>query len=118
MIEILNQTSGNVIATIAREKLTETDYNKLLPLLNNIIKQHKKIRWYFEMENFDGWKMKALWEDVKFDVRHLNDFSKIAMVGEKKWEKVMTDLMKPFTSAEVKYFDSSQKPEAMQWIKN
>lgn len=118
MIQILEQTPDNIIATKATGKLTEADYNKLLPLLNNKIEQYRKIRWYFEMENFDGWELKAVWEDVKFDTKHANDFDKVAMVGEKKWEEWMTDLMKPFTSAEVKYFDSSQKEEAMQWIKN
>lgn len=117
MIQILEQTSGNVIATRATQKLTEADYDKLLPLLNNMLRQHEKIRWYFEMEKFDGWELKAFWEDVKFDASHANDFDKVAMVGEKKWEEWMTNLMKPFTSAEVKYFDISQKDEALQWIR-
>jgi len=118
MIQILGQTSGKLIATKATEKLTEADYNKLLPILNNILKQHSKFRWYFEMENFDGWELKAFWEDVKFDARHANEFEKVAMVGEKIWEKWMADLMTLFASAEVRYFDISQKEEAMQWIKN
>lgn len=118
MIQILEQTEAKVIATKATEKLTEEDYDKLLPLLNNMLRQHEKIRWYFEMENFDGWELKAFWEDLKFDASHANDFDKVAMVGEKKWEEGMTDLMKPFTSAEVKYFDISKKDEALQWIKN
>jgi hypothetical protein len=118
MIQILEQTEGKVIATKATEKLTEADYHKLLPLLNNTVAQYKKIRWYFEMEDFEGWELKAFWEDVKFDAKHANDFEKVAMVGEKKWEEWMTDLMKPFTSAEIKYFDELQKGEAMEWIKS
>lgn len=118
MIQILGQTSGNIIATKATEKLTEADYNKLLPILNNMLKQHSKFRWYFEMENFDGWELKAFWEDIKFDAKHANDFEKVAMVGENQWQEWMTDLMKPLTSAEVRYFDLSQKEEAAQWIKN
>ena len=118
MVKILEQTAGNLIATRATGKLTAADYGKLLPILNNLLAQHKKIRWYFEMENFDGWEPKAFWEDVKFDARHANDFEKVAMVGDKKWEKWMTILMKPFTSAEVKYFDRALKEEAIQWIKD
>ena len=118
MIQILGQTSGNIIATKATEKLTEADYNKLIPILNNMLKQYSKFRWYFEMENFDGWELKAFWEDVKFDAKHASDFEKVAMVGENQWQEWMTDLMKPLTSAEVRYFDLSQKEEAVQWIKN
>lgn len=106
------------MATKATNKLIQTDYDKLLPLLKDKLRQHDKIRWYFEMEDFDGWELKAFWEDVKFDVKHANDFDKVAMVGEKKWEEWMTDLMKPFTSAEVRYFDISQGEEAITWIKS
>ena len=118
MLQILEQSEGNVIATKATGKLTKTDYDKLLPVLHERLRQYKKLRWYFEMENFEGWELKAFWEDVKFDAQHANDFEKIAMVGEKKWQEWMTDLMKPFTSAEIKYFDLSQTHEAMRWIKS
>ena len=117
MLQILGQTEGNLIATRATENLTEADYDKLLPLLNNIVEKYKKIRWYFEMEGFEGWTPKAFWKDLKFDVQHANDFEKVAMIGDKKWEKWMTDLMKPFTSAEVKFFDLEEKEIAKRWIK-
>ena len=118
MIQILKEAEGNLITTRAIGKLVEQDYNKLLPLLNQRVEKFEKLRWYFEMEDFEGWTFEAFWKDVKFDSKHLNDFEKIAMVGDKKWEKIMTDLMKPFTSAEVAYFDITQKDEALKWIKN
>ena len=83
MIQILEQTENNVIATQATEKLTTTNYEKILPILNNRLKHYDKIRWYFEMKDFRGWELKAFWEDVKFDAKHANDFEKIAMVGDK-----------------------------------
>ena len=116
MLQILEQTEGNLIATRATVNLTEADYDKILPLLNNIVEKHQKIRWYFEMEDFEGWKPKAFWEDLKFDVQHANDFEKVAMVGDKKWEEWMTGLMKPFTSAEVKFFEINHRTKAQKWI--
>lgn len=116
MIQILEQTEGNIIATKATAKLTQRDYEKILPVLNDKLNKYPKIRWYFEMEDFEGWELKAFWEDVKFDAKHAADFDKVAMVGEKKWEEWMADLMKPFTAAEVKYFDAVQREEAIKWI--
>ncbi len=116
MLQLLDFTQKNIIATKATGKLTEMDYGKLLPVLFNKMKDYGKVRWYFEMENFDGWELKALWEDVKFDIKHANDFEKIAMVGEKKWQEWMADAMKIFTSAEIKYFDLIEKEEAKKWI--
>ncbi len=118
MIEILKESEGNTIATRASGKLTKTDYDQLLPLLYERLKQYEKLRWYFEMENFEGWELTAFWEDVKFDIKHAGDFEKVAMVGGKQWEKWMTDLMKPFTAVEIKYFDLDQREDALIWIKS
>lgn len=70
------------------------------------------------MEDFKGWELKAFWEDAKFDMQHANDFEKIAMVGEKKWQQWLTEVMKPFTKAEIKFFESADSSEALQWIKS
>lgn len=117
MLQILGQTEENVIATKAIKKLTKSDYSTLLPILVSRLQTYKKIRWYFEMEDFQGWELKAFWQDVKFDMRHANDFEKIAMVGEKKWQEWMTDFMKPFTVAEIKFFEMKERDTALEWIK-
>lgn len=117
MLQILGQTQDNIIATKAMGKLTKSDYASLLPVLINRLQTYKKIRWYFEMENFQGWELKALWQDVKFDVQHANDFERIAMVGEKKWQEWITDLMKPFTNAEIAFFELKDRDIALEWIK-
>lgn len=59
MLQILEQTQGNVIATRALGKLTASDYAILLPVLKNRLQSYQKIRWYFEMEEFKGWESKA-----------------------------------------------------------
>ena len=50
------------------------------------------------------------------DMSHADDYEKIAMVGDKKWQDWITQFMKPFTNAEIRYFDSEQKEEAKEWI--
>lgn len=116
-MQILQQTAGIVIVTKATGTLTGVDYAKLLPLFVERFRRYGKIRWYFEMENFKGWDAKALQEDIKFDVQHAGGFEKIAIVGESVWQEKLTDLMKPFTKAEVKFFELTQRDEALSWIK-
>jgi len=115
MIEI-KKTQGNIIYTKSTGTLTKNDYDKLLPVLNTLLEKHVKIRWYFEMENFTGWEPAALWEDLQFDIKHANDFEKIAMVGEREWQSMITQIMKPFSSAEIKYYDRQNQREAIRWI--
>lgn len=90
--------------------------DKLLPILQEKIQHFQKARWYYHMKDFYGWKIAAFLKDIKFDLKHANDFEKVAMVGEKKWQDLMTQAMKPFTLAEIKYFNLEDEQEAKDWI--
>lgn len=110
------KVEGNTVYTVATEKLDDADYRQMLPVLERVIGQYKSLRWYFEMNDFEGWTLSAMWKDLKFDTAHADDFQRIAMVGEKKWHKWMTQLMKPFTTAEIRYFDLAERELAKAWI--
>lgn len=96
--------------------LSKEDYERFTPLLEKEIKDEGKIRILFEMKDFHGWDAGALWEDIKFDFRHFSDIERVAIVGDKKWEEWMATFCKPFTSAEIHYYDQSRIDEARNWI--
>jgi len=116
MLQILELTKNNLIATKATGNLTETDIEKIHPLVHAILDRGMKVRWYLEMDHFDGWDIQAFWEDLNMGTVHANDFERIAMVGEKKWQDWISLLMVPFTSAEIRYFDLADKEKAKGWI--
>lgn len=118
MLQILAETTGNLVAVKATDTLTGADYDELIPILDETLKKFDKLNLYFEMEHFSGWNLKSFWQDAKFDAQHASDFEAIAMVGDKKWQDWMTSFMKPFTSAEVKYFDLVDKTKAIAWAKS
>jgi hypothetical protein len=68
------------------------------------------------MSDFRGWDAGALWEDIKFDVKHFSDIERIAFVGDKKWQKGMSAFCRPFTTAKIKYFDKDDAEQAWTWI--
>ena len=68
------------------------------------------------MADFHGWEGLALWDDIKLDVKHFRDIARIAMVGETKWEKAMSAFCKPFTTAEIRYFDRAAINQAQAWL--
>jgi hypothetical protein len=70
------------------------------------------------MSQFHGWEAKALWEEIKLDVKHLKDVERVAAAGEKNWQKWLTNFTKPFTSAEVRYFDLTDLAQARTWIED
>lgn len=118
MLQVLDFTYSNVIATKAVGKLREEDMESVHSLIHRITDSGQKVRWYFEMEHFTGWDAEGLWEDLKVDPKHASDYERIAMVGDKKWQKWMTRLMKPFTAADIRYFDLSEREKARIWIRS
>jgi len=69
-----------------------------------------------QFHDFQGWSAHALWDDIKFSTTHCTDIKKIALVGEKTWEKYMALVCKPFTMAKVKYFDVAELEAAKTWL--
>src|SRR5579863_8238691 len=98
-IQLNEKNTTKVLAVRVSGKLTKEDYERFVPEFERLVKEHGKIRVLFEMTDFHGWEAGALWQDIKFDVKHFTDIERLAMVGDKKWEKGMSVFCKPFTTA-------------------
>ncbi|QDT33444.1 SpoIIAA family protein [Thalassoglobus polymorphus] len=116
MIEQLNSTSDKTIGFKLSGKLHDEDYKTFVPLVDAAIAEHGKARLLAQFHDFQGWDAKALWDDIKFSTTHCTKIEKIALVGEKSWEKSMATVCKPFTMAKVQYFDASQLEDAWKWL--
>jgi len=110
-------TDGKILEVQVTGKLTKEAYHEFVPLVENMVREHGKVRILFVMHGFHGWEAGALWEDIKFDLKHFKDIERLAIVGESKWEKGMSLFCKPFTTAKIQYFDVAQVDEARGWIR-
>ncbi|MFI4876804.1 MAG: STAS/SEC14 domain-containing protein [Blastopirellula sp. JB062] len=97
-------------------KLTVDDYHEFVPIMEKQIEASGKLRLLVVLHDFHGWQLSAIWEDTKFGVKHYRDIERLAVVGESKWEQGMASFCKPFTAAEIQYFDQAKIEEARQWI--
>jgi len=117
MFEILERSSGNVIGVRVSGKLLHEDYKQFVPKLEAIIKEHGSLRCVCELEDFHGIEFHALWDEMKFDVKHCRDIERCAIVGAKRWQEWMAKLGKLiFWSAEMKFFDASESDKAWEWV--
>jgi hypothetical protein len=115
-IEFHEQAAGRILIVNVSGKLSKSDYEQFVPETERLIKQYGKIRVLFEMHDFHGWDLAALWEDTKFAMHHFADIERLGVVGETAWEHGMATFCKPFTGATVRYFDRSQTGDAANWI--
>jgi hypothetical protein len=107
---------GRVIEVELTGKLTREDYEAFLPEVEQRLKEYGKVRVLMRMHDFHGWRLAALWQDIKFDMHHFRQFEKIAMVGEKRWQEWMSTICVPFTTGEVRFFHSDQLEAAREWV--
>jgi hypothetical protein len=97
-------------------KLHDDDYEMFMPVIEAAIKEHGTMRVIAKLEDFHGWDLPGLWEDVKFTTGHYSDIERIAIVGDQKWEAWMAQVCKPFTHARVRYFDKVDEGAAWGWV--
>lgn len=118
MLQFIPVFDGNTIAVRASGKLTLEDFQQFFPQLETQIKRLGKISLLFEFDNFSGWDLDAAIDDIKFGMKHLSDFERIAMVGDKSWEHWMALIAKPFLiSSEVRYFNRENLQQAWDWLR-
>jgi hypothetical protein len=118
-IQFNEENGGKILVVNVSGKLAKADYEHLVPEFERLVQQHGKLRVLYDMTDFHGWDLGALWEGTLFKIKRSADTERIercAMVGEKKWQQVMTTFCKPFTKATIRYFDHAEAAEARKWL--
>ena len=115
-INMVEQISGKVLEVHITGKLTTDDYKAFIPMAQRSIREWGKFSLLVVMRDFLGCDPGAFWEEVKWDLEHFSDVERIALVGEKKWQAGMSKFCKPFTRAEIRYFDVRDLEQARHWV--
>ena len=115
-IDIIEDNAAKLLTVKASGKLSAKDYETLEPGVDKLIETAGRIKILFIMHDFHGWELGAVWEDIKFATKHCRDIEKVAMVGDKSWEKWMATICKPFTMSSIKYFDTGEDNAARDWL--
>jgi universal stress protein A len=117
MIEVLDQSTGNVFAMRLSGKLLHRDYQQFVPMLENRIKEYGSVRCFIEMTEFQGIELRALWDEIKIGVQHARQIERCAVVGDRAWERWMTNLSRAiFSHAETRFYDIAERDKAWDWI--
>jgi hypothetical protein len=117
MITIEQREGEDFITMRAAGKLTGTDYDAAVPEIENLLELHgKPLRMMIRLEEFRGWDLGALWDDLRFDVKHHDDFGRVAVVGDSKWQEWGAKLSNPFFGSEIRYFDWNDMDSARAWL--
>ena len=67
---VTEHAEGKIIEVEVTGKLSKEAYEAFLPATEAKIKEFGKVRMLVILHDFHGWDASALWEDVKFDLKH------------------------------------------------
>jgi hypothetical protein len=98
-------------------RLEKADYARVVPILETLIDRHDEVGLLAHVGGLRGWTPAALWEDVKFDVKHYRDVSRVALVGADDSKRWMAKVAKPFTGADVRWFAEGEVDAARAWVR-
>jgi hypothetical protein len=71
----------------------------------------------FDITGFHGWEAAVIWQEIKFDAKHLAGIERLAMVGDMQWQHVMAIFCKAFVKTKMQYFGHTDDAVARQWLK-
>ncbi|MGV6816210.1 MAG: STAS/SEC14 domain-containing protein [Thiotrichales bacterium] len=117
MFQEIPVNEEKIFAFKARGKLTDEDYKAFLPRLTTIIHKYGPLSLLVELEDFRGWELKAAWDDFKFGRDHQKDLPRIAVVGEKQWQKWVTELANVMSDSDIRFFERKQLDTAWDWLR-
>ena len=99
-------------------KLTHADYEIITPVIDSALEgvQHARIKALFDATEMEGWELRAAWDDFRLGLKHGKEFEKIAIYGNKDWQKFGAKIATWFISGEVKFFDNEDG--ALEWLRD
>ena len=97
-------------------KLTHEDYEIITPMLDSALEGVKepRVKALIDGTEMEGWELRAAWDDFKLGLKHGNEFTKIAIYGNKNWQQIAAKIGAWFIAGEVKYFDDFET--AVAWL--
>lgn len=122
MLQLLEFTHNNIIATRADSMLSAAGYAKILPLVHNIESKGEKVRWYFEIDDNSVTDESFFRnnpgpdDDPQMAFPRVAAMEKIAIVASEKWQAFLSGIKRLAPNADIQCFGLQDRKKAMKWI--
>jgi len=117
MFQFIPVHEGNIFAIRVSGKLSHDDYQQFIPKLEELIKPDEIISLLIELDDFHGASLAAIKDEFSIGIKHPDAFARVAIVGDKKWQKWMAFISSPFIKSKTKYFNRSELQLAWDWLR-
>ena len=114
----LNITRENDGILVVRPvgKLVKEDFPQFTAEFDRQLEKQGKLRVLTDLTEFHGWDAGGLWEEFKFDVRHIASMKRLAVVSDERWQRALTTVAKPLLPAKTEFFHATEGGRARKWL--
>jgi hypothetical protein len=116
MLSYVEHDNAQAVEIHLAGKVSTEEFDRVAEKMEAFIARHGQIRVLERISDFEGLDAEALWHDIKFSLRHINDFSRIAIVCDPHIRNLWSSLVAPFITCEVEHFEPDQIAEARDWL--
>lgn len=119
MHKFKRRSTKNVIGLKLWGRLESKEYQKIVPYLEERIREFGKIRLLIEFDHWEGWGRYAPFKDLIFVLKNSFKIDRVAFVVNSKADKQVILIDQPFTpwfGHNTRYFSSKEKAEAWRWV--
>lgn len=116
MLSYTEHDNAQAVEITVGGKVSRQEFDRLAERLEAFIARHGQVRVLERIESFEGMDAAALCHDLKFSLRHLKDFSRIAVVADLHVRNLWSSFVSPFITCEVEHFAPDQITEARDWL--
>lgn len=118
MIEKLTQSSDDVLGFKASGNITKADYETMVPAVEAALQTYESVRVLLDLTEFKWEKAEAWGSDWKFGRDFHKKINKMAIVGDKTWEKWLATVAGPFYAVEAKFYQADDIDSAWAWLRS
>ncbi|MDA0238595.1 MAG: STAS/SEC14 domain-containing protein [Proteobacteria bacterium] len=118
MLQLLPESSGNLVAFKAIGKISDEDFKNILPTFEAVLAGDSGISLLADLEHFEGWEWQAAYDKTAFGIKHWGDIKKIAIVGDGQLEGLSAKVADRIMQADVRQFSLEDRAAALEWAGN
>ena len=116
MLEYREDPGSDLIEIVVDGRVGREEFERVAARLEAAITRRGKLRLLEEIRRFGGVDPATFWADLRFSLRHLGDFSRCAVVTEKRWIAWLAKAMDPLVPCEIRHFPPERIAAARSWL--
>jgi len=118
MLLPIGELPDNVLGFEARGEVTRAEYKTILmPAVENMLCRYGSVRFLYHLgDKFTEFDARAIWDDAKVGLQHINVWERVAVVTDVGWIRMAMKLFGIFVPGHVRILGNDEFAEARQWV--